>query len=610
MSSFLGYDPGGIDVLRQAMRRTVDSLGAIRCDDRAAADARAVIAAAISTIGERWLRLLDDLAMCRPLDEYTGRVFAADDLTTSMFSMLHERHGWRIQTDPLPMPTLAWNPWFGEHTARAIGWRLSNTDDIGALLSGDEVAWLARAIEAVAADPDLTAAFAAEMTPGAWRGLCDALAREQLWRRDPVFASVLTAEDRAYSASVDRVLVSLGSVVAATDRAVLDTMAPYSAALVLRHTGLAGEELADVTARLLRRWLDERDPQWPDVEFDGLNAGDVLIDGLLADRAARAAYLSHATAEPALLFLPAADPGRAEALALAMTRPGAAPDAEIGAAVVAWSRYLLDGGDAADFLDVPYGIDEAFPAYRAMLGELAAPWLLQFTDWHRHDWGFAEGEGEALLGRILADDDAFARFGDARPSALEAFGAALARDPDGAVDDLGAVSGLLDRVTADRFLADAEHARAVWDLKVEIAGAGLTFVAGRLGALVSPMGGKVAKKITGRVGVPLLERFARDRGWDWIPPTEAESEAAVAAALSWSHTLLVAAVAATVFDELVKSGRVAPGTPPPPAPVAGESTLDYRHHLEQWRARLPGDVQGDAGLYRDVISTYDPHRNR
>lgn len=611
MTRFLGYDPDGIDVLRKAMRRVADELATVRCDDPTAAGAVAAARATRAAIEQRWLPLLDGFAMCRVLDSYREVALTSDDLTTSTYQMLRHEQGWRIVDDPLQMPVMAHDGGVTETTARAIAWRVSSAIDARALLEAHEVAWLARALEQIAADERLAVAFAEAMSRDGWRRMADTLAGQQLWALDPINAGLLGPQDAVWSRDLDSAFTALGAIVAVGDRSVLDAMAPYSAALVVQRLGLSGSELAELAARLLRRWLDVTGPElpeWPDLVLDGPNAGDVVLSTLARDPTAVAAFAPFVIDEPALLFVTAADPRVAEGVAIAMTRPGAMPAADVGAVVVRLSTYILDDGLAAQWRRDPEAVERGRTYYRAVLGELAAPWLLQFTDWRRHEWGFDEGDGERLLARILRDDDAFARFGDARPAAVAAFEDAVDADADRAVDDLGAVSGLLDRIAYDRAMDDAHAALALWDLKVGVASFVLTALAARASAPLPPLVSKVVRRAVRRGSETGLERFARDRGWEWAPPTESDSRADAAAALSWSHTVLVGAVAAASFEQLQRSGRVAPGTPPPPPPTKDRSTLDYRRALEAWRSALPADVQAEAGLYRDLVTTYDPER--
>jgi hypothetical protein len=385
VTGFMGYDPEHLGWLRDAMVRTVDDLATIRCTDPSAADAIAVVRRAQSALSERWLPFLERIRGCVVMEAYTPVRVPRDDLRLAGFTAL-EDSGWRFLTDQVPAHG---EPAMTERQARAIATALME-GDIGDLLDDEEeIAWLARSLDAIGRDPALAGAFVGIMPRSSqrWAAICDVLAHRHLHRTD-------RASEEAALAAAGRLL----------DLPVLGTMEPYAAALVLVRLDLDDHTLASAAYSITKRWWIGPSPGtlWYDQPKGQEATADVLFAHLATRPAAATDYLWFAATHPPILFTTAADQTHTEELIRVGLDPAHVDATRAGEIVAPMLDWFVGGvGNAGD--PAPFG-----PSLHQLAATMSVPWLAFFAS-RAHEWGWTYDDGERALREIVTDSAAVDR---------------------------------------------------------------------------------------------------------------------------------------------------------------------------------------------------------
>ncbi|MEX0847088.1 MAG: hypothetical protein WD023_04845 [Ilumatobacteraceae bacterium] len=239
--------------------------------------------------------------------------------------------------------------------------------------------------------------------------------------------------------------------------AVAAASGPLAAAPLLSSLRIDDQQLAALCVRLLLLWHagDERGNRWPDEVEPGPNAADALF-ALLIDRPRAASTFLGLTAEqPGILFRSAVDETLVHRLLLVGTSPRHATTAEAGRILVPildWLQYderaYLHGWHGTTWPGG--GRDGSTPHVGTMLGDVIAPWLLQFGN-RADDWGWSREEADDSLRWIARDDVSMAALVGAIGQWQQMLAATRFTTPDGSLD----FDALLDVSTTLAQLASA-----------------------------------------------------------------------------------------------------------------------------------------------------------
>lgn len=344
--------------------------------------------------------------------------------------------------------------------------------------------------------------------------------------------------------------------------AVAATDGPLVAAPMVRSLDIGDDELAALCVRLLERWHagDARGNRWPDEVEPGPNAADELFTLLLARPGAATAFLTLVAQQPELLFRSAVDESLVHRLLLLGTSPDTVDVEHAGRILVPildWlqhdERAHLHGWDGTAWTSG--GRDGATPHVTAMLGDVIAPWLLQFG--HRaDDWGWTHEEADDTMRWIATDDVAMA----ALIGSIGEWRAAVASTtfvrPDGSLDTAALldVSTTLSQITLALRSADIEQGevRRFWlDLGLLLAGviAGMTLplvgIAGVAATATTTVASHATRTALDHVGLVPSSGHAAD-------------EAQARYGTFTADTAVVAVV--SIVSQLVHDGRLPAGT--------------------------------------------------
>ena len=595
----MGYDAGPLRCLRGAMQRADTELGAIPTAESDTGEAMRAIRSARETIGGKWLTLIDSVLACRTMPSYAPVRIGLDDLVNARFGVLQQLYGWSVTRDPL-QPVGAG---LSLDQAQSMGWLLSQ-GNIEDLVSSQEIAYLDNMLAAIARSPALSAAFLANMTSVGWTNLCNRLGDDRVGlMADLTVAGKLVDGDRDGPANIDSIFASLG-MIATIDRSVaantesmvqLDEINPYAAAMLVRSLGLAAEELASLSMKLIARY---REGGWADVQRPGPGTGDILMQAMLATPGAPTAFVLLARHDPATIFDAAHDDDLAAELLLQATSPSNMTIAQAGTVIPLLTRYMA----------ASYPTDVGFygrPNDRIDLltVDLVAPWLLQFSTTHASDWHLEPGEGARLLADVITDNTAFARLMDVRAKIVEGMTKQIAdsRDPSRrAVQDLAAMLALIDTLCRQRTISTIADARALWDTGFAVVGAATSFLPG--GAATGLGTGLAINQLQSVLASSSL-----------APPGAQTVAHDTLYVLDWQTTVAAAAVVSLMFDHMMTDGRIDKNAPLPPLPSRGSPTpgAKYSADFSAWldRAHL-----GAAGLAielakQTIASAHESERN-
>lgn len=571
----LAYDPVRVARLQRALDELLAALRATRCADPSATAAMQAVRVLAAHIEEQWLPLTSRVLSADPLTSRQRRDAQVDRLDRSLVKVMADGYGWSVLHDPLSAASTV-----TPADARALGARL-NDDSTVFVDDPEQMRWLARQLAIIGNDSALSREFLANFHD--WAELCDRLAghRALLLSGEP-FATSTTV------AALDDVFAGLG-LVAGHDLpsgacpmpdAVLpemDLMHPYSAALVVRHLGLSGDLLGQLSEHLLSRWLDvprqhhlDRPPT--DVHLDGPNTADLLLPLVSTDPVAARWLVTAAVQQPDLLFATADDPELAHRLVLSATDPAHMSAADAAAVIVPIIEHFADGayplGAAADGYD---------GSWELFLVDLVAPWTLQFAPLNR-EFGLDPERQARLLGFVIDDADALDRLvADAaivEAGVLRSLGNGSAR----ALDEFASYIGLLGGLVVRERVDDEERAAAAFEMVIRVAGLATALVP----------------------GVPIVAGVAMGAGLEATSAFAPFDPVRVARDAQYAHeyslTVTAAAVATTVSGMLSNAGALPRGLPDPPLPDphTDHPAVDYLLSLDRWLETLPGGFDGTA----------------
>lgn len=571
---FLAYDPARVARLQRALDELLAALRATRCADPSASNAMQAVRVLAAHIEEQWLPLTAHVLSADPLTSRQRRDAQVDHLDHSLIKVMADGYGWSVLHDPL-----AAGGTLTPAEARALGARLN---DAAAFVDDPEqMRWLAQQLAIIGDDPALSREFLANFHD--WAELCDRLGgqRALLLSAEP-FATPTTV------AALDDVFAGLGRVVhhdlpsgaCPPPDAVLpeiDVMHPYSAALVVRHMGLGGELLGQVTEHLLRRWLaaprqHESDRPSTDLHLDGPNTADLLLPLVSANPVAARWLVTAAAHQPDLLFATADDPELAHQLVLSVTDPARMSATDAAATIVPLIEYFADGayplGAAGDGYD---------GSWELFLVDLVAPWTLQFAPLNR-EFGLDPEHKAQLLGFVIDDAEALDRL-VADAAVVEA--GVITSLGDGStrtLDEFASYIGMLGGLVVHERVDDEERALAAFEMVIRVAGLATALVPGA----------PIVAGIAMAVGLEATNAFAP------FDPARVARDAEYAH--EYSLTVTAAAVTVTVVELLAINGAVPVAIPAPPVPdpSADHPAVDFMLALDRWLELLPGGLDGDA----------------
>ena len=598
MTGFMGYDTDRVMSLRSAMQRAEFELNGIRANDAEATVAMQYVRRAQRTIGDTWLPMIDSLLACQALTAYQPARLDANDLTMSRLGVRQQLYGWSVVTDPL----IRTDGTITVDQAQALGWRLSN-GQIGALVSDDELAWLDKTLALIARRPALIDAFLVNMTAAGWTRLCNQLGDDRialmatrtveghlaqgLQRRltaiDSIFADLATVlvDDRARHPSRD-------------PRSIVATMHPYAAAMVVQHLRLTAAELAEVSEKLIGRY---RSGGWGDVQRAGPGTADILMQAMIQTSGAPAAFVSRVAHDPTMLLDSAHDSALAQKLILLGTDPANMTVHESGVVIPGLIHYISDSYVRGGF----YG--QTDPAVGLFAVDLIAPWLLQFTPGHVAAWGLSGGAGTHLLQSVMDDQGAFARLSTRREAIAAGLTKRIGTSSNAArhaLEDLAAILALIDTLTRRRTMSNAADARQLWDIGFAVIGATTSVLAG----------GPIANVSSGAAFAGLHALLIKGG----IAPMSAHDvEHDTLYVLDWQTTVAAATMVCAAFDQMVRDGRIARATPPPPLPDP-ETTNPGVLYSVTFSTWLDANALGQEGLLLNAIkqtiaSDHEAERN-
>lgn len=244
--------------------------------------------------------------------------------------------------------------------------------------------------------------------------------------------------------------------------------------------------------------------------------------------------------------------------------------------------------------------------YRALLGPVVAPYVLQFTS-RSEDWGISERDGGRLLAGALRDDRALEMFVAERDRWLaNAPTADSAHDVDRLVrhlDDLAGMLGWLDAIfqheEVDAGLAD----RAMWDASWFVVGAAvsLAVASAGAGAVAQPLVDRVTDEVLGRV-----KGTMEDSGTLGAPDSEEQVHVDALTRHDWRRVTLASAAATATVEVLRSRGATLPDPPPAPnTPTESCSSSEWLDEFDRWSVSVDRRSRRTVDLaVRTVLNRY------
>ena len=585
--ALLAYDPQRVGRLRQALTEAADDLRRVACADPAAADAMRVVRAAVAQLDATWLPLVSRLLASDPLSAGQRRAAKANSLDQSLIRVMSDGYGWSVQLDPLSDNVAV----VTAQEARALGAMLNNVEPESLANDPKQLAWLAHQLRIIGRDPALGAEFLANFHN--WDVLPFALARQRANSYGNDYNGTSLADDIDpvidELMSIWRTTLSAATLHAGTAASITDLLPsmrnpdPYVQALILRSLRLDPIALATVTNDLLRGWLDDKATLGGSLDLAvpfGPNAADILLQGIVDNKKASAYLLELIGDRPVLLFQTLDDPEIGYRLALAGTDPAHATSAAAGRAVLAILDHFRVDPYATDLLTDGYAGD-----YGPFLGQLVAPWLLQFTGANK-EWTAGVDIKVPLLAVALKDEQALQALVAHGERIAEGFAHSLATAES---DDellahsrqVGGLVSLLGQLVVNEHVRDeTERTHFLWDLTWTILTASTNFVPGGVAA-------NVAAGTTVKVLQAELADYFVTNDADGVRH-DAEFAMDVAVTTSAAFTLT------SLFRSWVLDGRINEDAPPPPPLTIDPKkcpSVPYRNDVEQWAAPLPREMR-------------------
>ncbi|MDO8362549.1 MAG: hypothetical protein Q7V88_06610 [Actinomycetota bacterium] len=580
--ALLAYDPDGVGRLHLSLTRALEQLRTVGCTDPAAAEAMRSVRRAASQVDQVWLPLVFRLLSTDPLSSAQRRNEHIHALDQSLIRVMAEGYGWAAQHDPLSDDVTR----VTAEEARALGAMLNSVDELALANDPEQLLWLAGQLQIIGRDPALSSEFLANFVN--WDILTYVLAdqRVQSYRDDWRGNAVTQAIDAAFGGLMTVWRHSLPEqALHAGERASVASLLPptqlgdpYVQALMLRALPLDSATLAAVTDELLLTWLARKHDLEPGSSMDqgvenGPNAADVLLPALLADPAAAVAFADRAVDHLDVLFDTLADPGIGYQVLLLATDPAHTTPLAAERVVVSVLRY---------FETDPYhpGMDtDGYPGtYGPFLGELVAPWLLQFLG-SNTDWATDPDYRSPLLAIALRDDEALQRLTEATQRMAAGFARTLDGSSQQQAQQIGELLTMIGTLTVAQQVADADARPHAFSMLWTIGDLSTSLIK-------NPLVGIAAGAALG---------YVHDRLDDATTGPTAEQ---VRTTGEWTMDHVLTAAAANCLATLVlqwrAAGRVGAtlAAPPTADPSTRCPSTHYLRDLRDWVATLPGGADG------------------
>ena len=589
--ALLAYDPQRVDRLHRALVEAVDDLRRVTCADPAAVDAMRVVRSAVAELDASWLPLASRLLANDPLSGFRRHAAQIDSLDQSLVRVMADGYGWSVQQDPLSdNPAVVTS-----EEARALGAALNNFDPEALANDREQLAWLAQQLMIIGSDAALTTAFLANFHN--WEVLPFVLARQRANSFGDEYIGTTIAADidpvvdglmSIWRTTLKAATLHAGTAASITDLLPpMDAPDPYVQALMLKDLHLDPIALATVANQLLRKWLDNRD-EFGGGSLDlavpfGPNSADLLLDDIATHASASAYFLELIGDRPALLFQTLDDPEIGYHLALAGTDPARTSSPAAGRAVLAILGYLRTDPYATASSTDGYPGD-----YGPFLGQLVAPWLLQFTG-ANEEWAADDASKARLLAVALDDEQALRALAAAGRRISDGFARSIVAPHNDAEMlslslQIGGLVSLLGQLVINEHVADEnERSHFLWDLTWTMLTAATNFVPG--GAIANVAAGSFVALLKGGLDDHLIASHAAT--------VRRDGEYSMDAAA----TLTAAFMMSAMFQSWQSDGRISSDiVPPPPTASGGCPGSTYRDEVERWARRLPGGTSGVLGL--------------
>ncbi|HQZ33955.1 MAG TPA: hypothetical protein PK020_05995 [Ilumatobacteraceae bacterium] len=589
--ALLAYDPQRVARLRQALGEAVDDLRRVTCTDPAAADAMRVVRSAVAQMDTTWLPLVDRLLASDPLSSAQRSAARINSLDQSLVRVMADGYGWSVQQDPLSDDTTV----VTTEEARALAVSLNHVDPEALANDPEQLAWLAQQLAVIGRDPALSAQFLANFHN--WDVLPFALARQRVssYGNDYNGSTVAADIDPVIGGlmSIWRTSVPLATLHPGTAASIADLLPPmrdpdpHVQALMLSALRLDPIALATVTNELLRSWLDDKATLGSALDLTvafGPNTADILLQGIADNSVASAYFLGLIGDRPALLFQTLDDPEIGYRVALAGTDPTHTSPRAAERAVLAILDYFWVDPYATDLQTDGYAGE-----FGPFLGQLVAPWLLQFTG-ANHEWVTDVDIKVSLLAVAMRDEQALQALVAAGQRITDGFAHSLgAADSDEELiamsQQVGGLVSLLGQLVVNENIHDeASRTHFLWDLTWTILTASASFVPG--GVVASVAAEATVTVLEGQ----LAEYFvAQD-----VDGVRHDGEFAMDA----TATVTAAFALNALFQSWVLHGRIDEDATPPPIPLPtdgnGCPSSPYRSAIERWANNLRRDLARTA----------------
>ena len=595
--ALLAYDPERVGRLRQKLAEASIELRMVRCTDPAAADAMRIVRSTVEQLDATWLPLVGRLLDNDPLSGRLRKVLGLNSLDQSLIRVMADGYGWSVHHDPLADDTAI----VTVEEARALGAMLNSVGPVALADDPEQLAWLAQQFDVIARDPALSEEFLANFHN--WDVLPYVLAQQRAYSYDRDYAGTTFAGD------IDPVFDGLmaiwmttlpvATLRAGTAASITDLLPPmdnrdrYVQALMLHALRLDPIAMATVANDLLHDWLDAKETFGTSIDLEvafGPNAADLLLQDIACSSAASTAFLALIVDRPALLFATLADPIIGHQIARTGTDPAHTSSAAAGRSVLSILDY---------FGTNPYttSLDtDGYPGdYGPFLGELVAPWLLQFTG-ANDEWAASDRTKARLLAVALDDAESLHALVAASHRIADGFAHTLATssNDDEAVQlsrQVGGLLNLLGQLVVNEHIDDRNgQSNVLWDLTWTVLDATTSLVPG----------GAAAEAVAGTGVSTLEEQLAVHFFGPNADAVRHDGEFSMDMALTVTASVMVT----SLFHSWQEAGRINSDATPPPLPTTtttntnntaeGCPSADYRDDLERWADNLPAELGGAA----------------
>lgn len=600
----LAYHPEEVGRLHLAMRRALDDLRTLSCNDPAAADAMRLVRGTATQLETAWLPLALRLLTTDPLSAGQRRDAGIGALDQSLIAAMSTSYGWSVQTDPLADNATI----VTVEEARALGTTLNQIDPTALAEDPEQLAWLAQQLAVIGADPVLSREFLTTFEN--WDTLPFALGTQRaallhdggdggasVAALDGVFNGLMAAwrntlDPRILAAGTQATVGSLLPDLHAPD--------PYVQALMLRGLDLDPMTLATVSHELLTVWIERKNDgaTWS-IDLGprlGPNAADILLAEVANDPIACVRFLTLAQDDLDVLFWTLDDPEIGHDIVLAATDPANVTARQAEPLVLAVLEYFR-----TDPYQTARSTDGHPGEYGQLLGALVAPWLLFFTP-SNTVWTATPVAKQHALQIVFDNDDAIDRLIADSSRIISGFGITTAPNLAQQMGELLNMlhEGVLNARVADE--ADA-HQHAGWDLMWTVLGAATSFL-----DVAAPYGIAIG------FGVDQLGTFLGQALLDHADPD------GLRRALDRDNDASLTIVAATWLSAWCLQQRAegkwpADAAPPPVVELDtdGDGDIDtddscvsatWWVDFDTWLAGLPGGSHGLLALRaKDVVTT-------